>query len=409
MASITVRLTPRLAEVDSARWNALLGPEDNPFVDWRFLCALEEAGCVSADAGWVPLHLCAYRGRDLVAAAPAYIKGDSEGDFGRDWDLAAAAERAGLPYYPKLVIGVPFTPVTGRRLLIRPGEDEAAASEAIVGAALQLIAGKAGEPLGGLHVLFPTADEATRLAELGLIRRVGIQYHFRNPGYRSTDEFYARFTSKRRHALRREMAAPARQGITLRTVRGDEIAKAPERYADLVHTLHRATVDKLLWGRRWLNQAFYRRLLATMPAPLEVVVAEREGRVIAGAFNVRKLDGEPRLFGRYWGCLPEAEGTEFLHFNVCYYHSIAECITHGVRVFEGGAGGEHKIARGFEPAETYSALRFRHAGLDQAVRRHVLAEASQREAALARWREESPLLKPFSPRGQEFDKDSDKS
>lgn len=254
MASITVRLTPRLAEVDCARWNALLGPEDNPFVDWRFLSALEEAGCVGADAGWVPLHLCAYRGRELVAAAPAYIKGDSEGDFGRDWDLAAAAERAGLPYYPKLVIGVPFTPVTGRRLLIRPGEDEAAASEAIVGAALQLGAGVGGggtdAQLGGLHVLFPTAAEASRLAELGLIRRVGIQYHFRNPGYRSADELYARFSSKRRHALRREMAAPARQGITLRTVRGDEITREPERYADLVHTLHRATVDKLLWGRR---------------------------------------------------------------------------------------------------------------------------------------------------------------
>lgn len=395
MAKLSVRITPRLREVDSARWNALLTPADNPFVDWRFLNALEESGCAATDAGWTPLHLLVYRGADLIAAAPTYLKGDSDGDFGRDWDLAAGAERAGLPYYPKLVIGVPFTPVTGRRLLIRPGEDEGAATEAILGAALQLMQ---AESLGGLHVLFPTAEQAAQLAGLGLIRRVGIQYHFRNPGYRSLDEFYGRFTSKRRHALRREMSAAEKQGITIRTVRGEAIAAEPERFADLAHMLHTSTVDKLVWGRRWLNRAFYRRLFATMPESLELVVAERAGQVLAGAFNVA---GAGRLFGRYWGCIPEAEGTPFLHFNVCYYHSIAECIARGTEVFEGGAGGEHKIARGFEPAETYSAHAFRHAGLDQAVRRHITAEAQHREAALAKWRAESPLLKPWPSSGAE--------
>lgn len=247
MASLSVRITPRLREVDPARWSALLTAGDNPFVDWRFLSALEESGCAATDAGWTPLHLLLYRGADLIAAAPAYLKGDSDGDFGRDWDLAAGAERAGLPYYPKLVIGVPFTPVTGRRFLVRPGEDEGAATEAILAAALKLVR---GESLGGLHVLFPTAEQAERLAGLGLCRRVGIQYHWRNAGYRSIDEFYGRFTSKRRHALRREMGAAAQQGITIRTVRGAAIAAEPERFADLAHMLHTSTVDKLVWGRR---------------------------------------------------------------------------------------------------------------------------------------------------------------
>lgn len=407
MATLTVRIVPRLADVGAERWGALLAPGDSPFVHFAFLNALEETGCAAPSAGWTPLHLLVHRGAELVAAAPAYVKGDSEGDFGRDWDLAAGAERAGLPYYPKLVVGVPFTPVTGRRLLIRPGEDEAAATEALLGGAMQLI--KQHE-LGGLHVLFPTAHEADRLAELGLIRRVGIQYHWRNPGYRSTDEFYARFTSKRRNTLRREMAAPAQQGLTIRTLREAEIRREPQRLADLVHQLHRSTVDRMMWGRRWLNQAFYRRLFTTYAERLELVVAERAGQILAGAFNVAgpggadpkgggdgSLDGRPRLYGRYWGCLPEAQSIPFLHFNVCYYHSIAECITRGVAVFEGGAGGEHKIARGFEPVETYSAHAFRHPGLDQAARRHLTAEASYREAALAKWREESPLLKPWAP------------
>lgn len=403
MAGLTVRVVRGVTEIPREAWNRLLVPGDTPFIDWRWLEALEHAGCAAPDAGWLPLHLTLWRGKELVGAAPGYVKLDSDGDFGRDWDWAAAAEDAGLPYYPKLVISVPFTPVTGRRLLVAPGEDEAEATAALTAAAFELVK---RERLGSVHVLFSTAAQAQRLAQLGLQPRIGIQYHWQNPGYASLEAFYARFSSKRRNAIRREAGAAAQQGITLRTVRGDELAQDRRRWADTAHALHQSTVDKLVWGRRWLNQAFYRRVFDAMPGPMELVVAEREGRIVAGAFNVASLgpeagapgtdksgaEPEKRLFGRYWGCLEEHP---FLHFNVCYYHTIADCIRRGVRVFEGGAGGEHKISRGFEPAETYSAHAFSHPKLDAALRRHLEIEAQKRSEALAQWRADAPVLKPL--------------
>jgi predicted N-acyltransferase len=375
-----------LAEVGQAEWNALLRPDDNPFVDWRWLEALEHSGCVGPEASFLPCHLTLRRAGRLIAAAPAYVKFDSDGDFGRDWDWAAAAERGQLPYYPKLVLGVPFTPVTGRRILVAAGEDEPTLVAAVVAAAQQFVA-KQG--LGSLHVLFPTEQQTALLAATGLIPRIGIQYHWQNPGYRTSEEFYARFSSKRRHALRHERAAAAAQGISVRTVHGAELLAAPQRWADLAHDLHRSTVDKLMWGRRWLNQAFYRRVFAALPAAMQLVVAEREGRVIAGAFNVA---GANRLFGRYWGCF---EDHPFLHFTVCYYHSIDRCIAEGTQVFEGGAGGEHKIARGFEPAPTYSAHAFSHRGLHQALKKHIEGEATHRAHALSTWHAEAKVLKPL--------------
>lgn len=390
MANLVVRSLSSLSEVGEAEWNRLLTPDDNAFVDWRFLRALEQSGCVGEEAGFVPCHFVVRQGATLVAAAPAYVKFDSDGDFSRDWEWAAAAERAGLPYYPKLVLGVPFTPVTGRRILCAAAADEAPLVAAVLAAARELVS---RHRLGSLHVLFPTAPQAAQLAEMGLIRRIGIQYHWQNPGYRSSEEFYARFSAKRRHALRRERTAAAAQGITLRTVRGVELGAAAERWADTAHALHLSTVDKLMWGRRWLNQAFYRQLFATLPEPLQIVIAERDGRVIAGAFNVA---GRERLFGRYWGCF---EDHPFLHFTVCYYHSIEDCIARGVRVFEGGAGGEHKITRGFEPSPTYSAHLFSHPGFHAALRKHLGEEAVHRQEALDRWQAEAQVLKPWPAGG----------
>lgn len=392
MAELIVRTLSSLSELRAAEWNSLLLPTDNPFVDWRFLHALETSGCVGPEAGggFVPCHIVVQKGSTLLAAAPAYVKFDSDGDFSRDWEWAAAAERSRLPYYPKLVLGVPFTPVTGRRILCSAGADEAALVATVVAAARQLVR---QHGLGSLHVLFPTEEQTELLSATGLIPRIGIQYHFQNPGYRTSEEFYARFSAKRRHALRRERSAAAAQGITVRTIRGAELCADAQRWADTAHALHESTVDKLVWGRRWLNQKFYRQLFATLPEPLQVVAAERDGRVIAGAFNVAGAD---RLFGRYWGCF---EDHPFLHFTVCYYHSIEECIAGGVRVFEGGAGGEHKIARGFEPAPTYSAHEFSHPGFHAALKRHLGEEATHRKEALARWQSEAKVLKPLPADG----------
>jgi predicted N-acyltransferase len=237
-----------------------------------------------------------------------------------------------------------------------------------------------------VHVLFPLADEADELEGAGMARRVSFQYHWRNAGYPTPEAFLARFDSKRRNQARRERAAPAQQGITLETVRGATLAAEAQEWARTAHALHRSTVDKLMWGRRWLNLAFYQRIFERMPGPLEVVVARRDGRVIAGAFNVAS---STHLYGRYWGCFEEHR---FLHFNVCLYHSIDDCIARGLQVFEGGAGGEHKIARGFEPCETFSAHHFLDERLEQPLRGHLQREAAERSATLDRWRRETPVL-----------------
>jgi predicted N-acyltransferase len=381
---VRIQAYERIAAIPQASWDSLLDAAANPFVCWAWLEALEATGCAVPECGWSACHLTLWRGDTLIAAAPTYLKEGSDGDFSRDWGWADAATRAGIPYYPKLLIGVPFTPVTGRRILVAPGEDRATCVAAIVAGAFEL-----AERLGAssVHVLFPGADEARELESAGLARRVSYQYHWRNHGYADPQSFLACFSSKKRHQAKRERAAPDEQGIRIRTIRGEELAHDRRSWGKSAYELHRSTVDKLMWGRRWLNRAFYERVFDSMPEHLEVVAATRGDKLVAGAFNIAT---PTHLFGRYWGCFEEHP---FLHFNVCLYHSIDECIRRGLQVFEGGAGGEHKIARGFEPAETFSAHAFLDARLEQPLRRYIAEEAREREAALQRWRDASPILR----------------
>ena len=237
-----------------------------------------------------------------------------------------------------------------------------------------------------MQVLFPRAAEAAELEALGLAVRIDFQYHWQNDGYRTVDDFLARFPSKRRNAIKRERAAPERQGIAIRTLRGEELAADAAQWAERCFALHRASTDRMVWGMRWVNRRFYERVMAGMPDSAEVVEARRDGKLVAMAFN---LASPSRLYGRYWGAIEEHP---FLHFNVALYHSIEECIRRGVSVFEGGAGGEHKLARGFEPAETYAAHLLADRRLDAAVRRHLAEERGQREGAVRRWRVEHPRL-----------------
>jgi predicted N-acyltransferase len=271
-------------------------------------------------------------------------------------------------------------------VLVRAGEDRAECTQLLVAGALEL-AKKLD--ISSVHALFPLPDEARELEIAGLARRVSYQYHWQNTGYKSFDEFLARFDSKKRNQTRRERASVAQHGLSLRTLRESELRAEPEKWADAAYNLHRTTVDKLMWGRRWINKAFYRRIVERMPEHLELVVAERldDGRLVAGAFNVAS---PTHLYGRYWGCFEEYR---FLHFNVCMYHSIEECIRRGVQVFEGGAGGEHKIPRGFEPAETFSSHRFLDERLERPIRDFIAREADERVRALAHWREHTPILK----------------
>ncbi len=381
-----LRVYDAIDQIPQQAWDALCDGNATPFVRWQWLEALETSGCATAATGWQPCHLTLWRGDELVAAAPAYIKESSDGDFSRDWGWADAAMRARIPYYPKIVLTVPFTPCTGRRILVRPGEDRAECAEILMAGALQL-AKQVGA--SSVHALFPVEEEARLLADVGLARRVSYQYHWRNADYKTFDEFLARFDSKKRNQAKRERASLAQHGLGLRTLREEELRAAPKKWADAAYELHRSTVDKLMWGRRWINRAFYRRVVERMPENLELVVAERldDGRLVAGAFNVAS---KTHLYGRYWGCFEEYR---FLHFNVCMYHSIEECIRRGVQVFEGGAGGEHKIPRGFEPAETFSSHLFLDERLDRPIRDFIAREAEERQRALEHWRVHTPILK----------------
>jgi predicted N-acyltransferase len=381
-----ISVLPAISAVPAGEWDALFAHEielASPFVRHAFISALEESGSATAASGWTPRHLLLRRAGRLVAAAPAWLKEGSEGDFGRDWEWAAAAARAGVPYYPKLVLGVPATPVTGRRMLVAAGEPRAGAVARLVEAAREVVR---AEGAGGIHVLFTPAEEALELEAAGLARRVDFQYHWRNQGDATMAQFLARFSSKRRHAIRRELRAPAEQGIAIRTVRGDELARDPGGWADDCYELHRNSTDQMAWGMRWVNQAFYQLVLSRMPDAVEVVEARHHGRLVGMAFN---LATRTALYGRYWG---GAEHFPFLHFNVALYHSIDQCLERGRQRFEGGAGGEHKLSRGFEPAETWSCHALSDPRLDAAVRRHLASELPARLAGVAGWREGHPRL-----------------
>ena len=376
-----LRVFDHISEIARAEWDALCeGDEDaTPFTRWAFLEAVEESGCASARTGWRPRHLTLWRDGRLVAAAPAYAKDSSEGDFSRDWGWAESAARAGIDYYPKLCVTVPFTPASGRRILVAPGEDRGAAVRTLVAGAIELAQ---DEGMSSVNVLFATENEAAELDACGLASRLDFQFHWRNQDYRTIDDWLKSLRSKKRHMVRRERAAPAQQGIAIRTVRGDEIRERAAEWARTAHKFYRTHIDKLMWGRPYLTPRFFDRVFQSMPEHLEIVEATRNGRFIAGAFNI---SSRTHLYGRYWGAFEEHP---FLHFNVCLYHSIEDCIQRGIRVFEGGAGGEHKHARGFDPIATWSAHAFLDPRLDRGIRDYLARELAARQAALARWQEE---------------------
>lgn len=376
MSQLELRIVHEMAAIPPASWDALLRPDDNPFIGWTFLEALESSGCATAARGWWPCHLTAWLGEELVAACPAYVKGDSAGDFSRDWGFAESASRNGLAYYPKLVIGVPFSPVSGHRVLLQPGLDRTEFTGYLVNLALELCR---ESKLSSLHVLYHREEETEALESAGLHSRLMIQYHWRNRGYENREEWLRRLPSKRRTQIRRESREPKKQGILIRTVRTQELSRDPAHWAQQTHRLYRANTEKHFWGSAYLNLVFFQRLFENLADHVELVIAERDGQLVAGAFNVAT---QTQLFGRYWGCLEEHR---FLHFNVCLYHSIDECIERGRQVFEGGAGGEHKLSRGFDPVFVHTAHLFLHAGFHEAVGNYLDAESAERRAELDAW------------------------
>lgn len=363
----SIEVHEEIAGIPRDAWNGLVA-DGSPFLDWDFLHALEDTGCVTPRKGWKPLHLAIWSDtphRRLVAAVPLYLKGHSHGEFVYDWAWADAAQRLGRAYYPKLVAAVPFSPVAGARFLIAPGEDRAQRMAELVGAADAL-----AKDLGatGLHVLFPEPDEAAELERRGLELRPGIRHRFRNDGYATFQDFLGRFTSKKRAQIRRERAELEKAGVSFAVLVGDDVK--PDMVGEM-HDCYRATVDKYPWGHPYLNRPFFARIVDTFRRHLHLVVARKDGRVIGMSINVHKGAG---LYGRYWG---GEEGHAFLHFAACYYEPIDWCIRNGVGVFDPGAGGEHKAPRGFLAESQPSVHR-----LYDPVLASLLGRAMERERAV---------------------------
>ncbi len=358
----TVTVLDRVGEVSPAEWDALLTAGSGPFLRHGFLSSLEDAGTLELKTGWVPRIPVVRRAGRLIAAVPAYVKLHSFGEFVFDHGWANFAERIGVAYYPKLLVGVPFTPVTGPRFLVAPGEDR----PALVAALGKMLGELAGElRCSGVHVNFALDDEVETLLSLGYLERHGIQYHWHRDGAASFDDYLSRFNSKRRNQLKRERRSPGEQGLSLDVLRGSQL----EGKAELAYEIYLSTVEKFVWGRQYLNRSVFDHWIERCGDELELVLARREGgEVVAGAVNFASPD---RLFGRYWGCFEELKN---LHFNVCYYRGIEECIHRGLDVFEPGAGGEHKLVRGFRPTITRSAHLILHRGLRSAIGQHLELE-----------------------------------
>lgn len=360
---LTLKVLSRIADVDEAAWNGLLPPHAPPLVKWRWIHALEDSKSAVEKTGWEPHHLTLWQGETLVAASPAYRKYHSMGEYIYDFNWAGAADQLGVAYYPKLWVGVPLSPATAPRYLVKPGEDAGALREVLFEASLALA--KEGG-CSGTHVVYVPDEDVAALDSRALAHRLTLQFHWKNPGYASYEDFLSRFSSKRRNQLKRERGAAAQQGIHVETVTG--AALTPE-HARLAFRFYEATVRRKGWGGLQLNRGFFDRVFEWMPEEVELVTATHAGRVIAGAFNLVTAE---RLYGRYWGCF---EDVPFLHFNVCFYHSIDTCIRAGRKVFEPGAGGEHKIARGFEPSAVHSLHKLFDPRLHQAIAGFVRRES----------------------------------
>lgn len=338
---LTIKIVRKVAAIAREAWDGLLG-SSSPFVKWDWLDTLEQTGCVNEKTGWLPHHLVVEKGDTIVAACPLYLKLHSMGEFIFDWEWAEAAHRVGIQYYPKMLVGVPFTPVTGPRFLTAQNEDRKSLIR-LMGQALAKVA--ADNKISSVHVNFCLAEEREALEEVGFFPRAGLQFHWRNQNFRSFDDYLGSFRSDRRNKIKRERREVAQSGIIIRPFEGDDLTRTQMR---TMFRLYKGHVDRHYYGRQYLTAEFFDEMQRRFAPHVCLMLAERNGKIIAGTFNIR--DGTA-MYGRYWGAF---EDQPFLHFNVCYYSAIEHCIGLGLERFEAGAGGSFKQLRGLDPEPTGS-------------------------------------------------------
>ena len=364
---IEIEVLGAITEIDAALWDACACPEAadggrpfDPFTTHRFLRALETSRSVGPGTGWAPRYLVARADGQVIAVAPLYAKGHSQGEYIFDHNWAQAYERAGGRYYPKLQMAVPFTPATGRRFLTRPGWEEVGIA-ALVQGAMRLTEENG---LSSLHITFCTKAEAEAGEALGLMARASQQFHWENDRYADFDGFLAALSSRKRKTIRKERAEAQSFGGQIVALTGDAIR--PEHW-DAFWEFYQDTGARK-WGQPYLTRGFFDQAHETLRDDMLLVLALRDGKPIAGALN---FIGRDVLYGRYWGC---TEHHPCLHFELCYYQAIDFAIAHGLARVEAGAQGEHKLARGYLPVETHSLHWVRDAGFADAIARYLVAE-----------------------------------
>ena len=347
-------------EIPAADWNRISGT-GHPFLRYEFLAALETHGCVGAAQGWIPQHIAVFDGTELVGVTPLYLKDNSYGEFVFDWAWADAYHRAGLAYYPKLVSSIPYTPVTGARLLTCPGSERPAICRALIDGALQLMRDTRAS---SLHWLFTNAADTAMLVDRDFMRRTSCHFHWHNDDYRSFDDFLSRLSSRKRKKIRRERRHVEEAGIDMEVIHGN--AASREQW-QAMHYFYRSTFLKKS-GMPTLSLEFFEEISRTMGEQIVLVFANHAQQPVAGAIMLR---GDNALYGRHWGCLDDFNS---LHFEACYYQGIEYCINNRLALFEPGAQGEHKISRGFLPSYTWSAHQLANEQFREAVGRYLLQE-----------------------------------
>ncbi|NML61771.1 N-acetyltransferase [Massilia sp. RP-1-19] len=370
-----------LAEIGQPAWDALVARQGkpNPFLSYAFLHALHESGSACAETGWQPQFIVLYDGAELAAAMPLYVKSHSYGEYVFDWAWADAYHRNGFEYYPKLLSAIPFTPVTGPRLMAV----DAAARAALIDV---LRATQQASGVSSTHILYPPEEEAQQLAEAGYMLRSGVQFHWLNAGYRDFDEFLATLERKKRKNINAERRKVQEAGVVLRRVRGIDAAESDWR---LFNRCYRHTYRDH-HSTPYLNLDFFLRIGRTMPENIMLVIAERDGEPVASSMVIHNED---TLFGRYWG---ELEHVPCLHFETAYYQPLEFCIEQKIAVFEGGAQGEHKMARGFLPTRTWSAHWLAHTAFADAIERFLERESGGIESYIDELNERNPFRRRIS-------------
>lgn len=375
-----LEILDHLSDVPADDWNALLSPDSGPFLKYEFLSALEKTGCVGGNTGWQAAHLVLKKANQLVGAMPLYLKQHSYGEFVFDWSWAQAYEQQGLNYYPKILGAIPFTPVQGSRILYLAGLNKTEIQNALIKGLKSLLI---ENDLSSAHVLFPTTGEVEQLKGHGFLLRDSVQFHWHNQGFQNFEQFLAALTMKRRKNIRREREQVAREAISFKHVPGK--ASTDEDWEFFFDCYQNTYLEHQ--SSPYLSEAFFKLWAKQMPENLHLILAQRDGISIAASLIVVDRESS-KAYGRYWGAL---ERVPCLHFETAYYQAIEYCIKEGIQTFEGGAQGEHKMARGFLPTTIQSAHYIKDPRFSKAIEHFLQREHQGIGAYVDELAEHSPL------------------